>query len=185
MDRVTPADSVVVVIDAQDRLVPALAEVDRDPCVRRIGVLLDVARELGVPVLATEQYPKGLGPTVPSVKGKLDALGVVPVAKTTFDATGEPAFVRALAAVPARRVILVGFEAHVCVFQTARELARRGLHPIVIADATASRRVEDKILGHALADRAGALVMPLETVVFDWLERAGTPTFKAVSAFLK
>jgi nicotinamidase-related amidase len=104
----------------------------------------------------------------------------------TFDACSDLAVARALARDPApRAVVLAGMEAHVCVFQTARELVKRGYATYVVADAVCSRREENRALGLALAERAGAFVAPTETVVFDLLERAGTDAFKAVSKLVR
>ena len=107
------------------------------------------------------------------------------MSKVTFDACGDPAIARALAAMSPRAVVLVGREAHVCVFQTARELVRRGYVVHVPIDAVASRTEDNRLAGLALCERAGAIATTTETVVFDWLERAGTEAFKAVSKFVK
>ena len=136
-------------------------------------------------VLATEQYPKGLGHTVPPLAARLEAAGVAPVAKMTFDACGDPGLARALAAMAPRAVVVVGMETHVCVFQTVRELARRGYEVHVPVDAVASRTGENRTTGLALCERSGALVTTTETIVFDLLERAGTDAFKAVSKLVK
>jgi nicotinamidase-related amidase len=147
--------------------------------------LLDAASHLGVRVLASEQYPRGLGHTVAPLVEKLAAMGVAPIAKTTFDACGDPGIARALAAMAPRAVVVVGMETHVCVFQTVRELARRGYEVHVAIDAVASRTEENRAAGIALCERAGAVPTTTETVVFDWLERAGTEAFKAVSKLVK
>jgi nicotinamidase-related amidase len=102
-----------------------------------------------------------------------------------FDACSEPNVAHRLAEIAPRAVVLVGMETHVCVFQTARELVRRGIAVHVVADAVASRREENRSLGLALCERAGAIVTPAETVAFDWLERAGTEEFRAVAKLVK
>jgi nicotinamidase-related amidase len=138
-----------------------------------------------VPVIASEQYPKGLGPTVEPIAERLRAMGVEPIAKTTFDACAEPRLAQALSERSPRAVVVSGMETHICVFQTARELVRRGLEVHVAADAVASRREENRGLGLALCERAGAYLTPTETVIFDWLGRAGTDAFKAVSKLVR
>ena len=148
-------------------------------------ILLETARLLGVRVLASEQYPKGLGATVAPIADELRALGVAPVDKLTFDVCAEPRIARVIADHPPQAAVLLGMEAHVCVFQTARELVRRGIDVRVVADAVASRREENRILGLALCERAGAIVMPAEAVAFDWLGKAGTEEFKAASKLLR
>jgi nicotinamidase-related amidase len=185
MERLSPSSSVLVVVDVQERLAAAMPKDALDRLVANAGILIEAARVLGVPVLATEQYPKGLGPTVAPVRERLAAMGVTPIEKLAFDACGEPRFMRALSSTAARAAVVVGMEAHVCVFQTARELVRRGLTTFVVPDAVASRREENRAAGVALAERAGAYVAPAETIVFDWLERAGTEAFKVVSKLVR
>ena len=185
MIRLLPAQSALLVVDVQERLAAAMATARMEALARNSGILLEAAGHLGVQVLASEQYPKGLGPTVAPVAERLRALGVTPVAKTTFDACGEPGIARPLSAIAPRAVIVVGMETHVCVFQTVRELVRRGYEVHVPVDAVASRTEENRLAGIALCERAGAIATTTETVVFDWLERAGTEAFRAVSKLVK
>jgi nicotinamidase-related amidase len=185
MNRLVPGTTALLVVDVQDRLAAAMPAARLEALVRNAGILLDAASHLGVRVFATEQYPKGLGHTVAPLAEKLRALGVAPVAKTTFDACGDVGLSRPLAALAPRAVVVVGMETHVCVFQTVRELARRGYDVHVPVDAVASRTEENRVAGVALCERAGALATTTETVVFDWLERAGTEAFKAVSKLVK
>ena len=185
MDRLHPSSSVLLVVDVQEKLAAAMQQASMDRLVASTIVLLESARLLGVPVLATEQYPKGLGSTIAPLAAPLRAMGVEPVDKTTFDALGEPRVARALAERAPRAVVLAGMETHICIYQTARELARRGFEVHVVADAVASRREENRALGLALCERAGALVTPAETVAFDWLGRAGTDAFKAISKLVR
>jgi nicotinamidase-related amidase len=185
VNRLSPATTALLVVDVQERLAAAMADARMEALVRNAGILLDAASHLGVRVFATEQYPKGLGHTVPALAAKLQALGVVPVAKMTFDACGDTAVSRPLSAMSPRAVVVVGMETHVCVFQTVRELVRRGYDVHVPIDAVASRTEENRAAGIALCERAGALATTTETVVFDWLERAGTEAFKTVSKLVK
>jgi nicotinamidase-related amidase len=185
MNRLVPAATVLLVVDVQERLAAAMAAPRMETLLRNTAILLDAAAHLGVTVLASEQYPKGLGHTVPALAERLRALGVTPAAKTTFDACGETGIARPLAAKAPRAVIVVGMETHVCVFQTVRELVRRGYDVHVPIDAVASRTEENRLAGVSLCERAGALGTTTETVVFDWLERAGTESFKTVSKLVK
>lgn len=153
--------------------------------VQSARVLLEAARRLGVPVLASEQYPKGLGPTIAPIADELRKMGVQPIDKTSFDACGEPRLARAIAERAPRAIVIAGIETHICVYQTAREIARRGIDAYVAADAVASRREENRALGLALCERAGAIVAPTETIAFDWLGRAGTEEFKAISKLVR
>lgn len=185
MDRINPKTCLVLVVDVQEKLAAAMPEPTMGRLVDNAVVLLEAARVLGVPVVATEQYPKGLGVTIAPVSDKLREMGAIPIDKMTFDACAEPRVVSAIAAQSPRSIVLVGMEVHVCVFQTARELGRRGYAVHVVADAVASRREENRVLGLGLCERTGAFSTPTETIVFDWLGRAGTPEFKAVSKLVK
>ena len=148
-------------------------------------ILLDTAKELGVRVLVSEQYPKGLGPTVAPLAARLAAMGVTPYEKLDFDACGEPRMGRAIADADPRAVVVVGMESHVCVFQTARELVRRGYPTFVVDDAVASRQEDNRLAGLSLCERAGAIRTVTEAVVFDLVGRAGTPAFKVISKLVK
>ena len=183
MDRLDPRTTVLLVVDVQERLVTAMPPERYAALLGNIRILLETSRILGVPVIVSEQYPKGLGPTVPEIASLLGA--VVPLAKTTFDACSELAIARALALRSPRAVVVAGMEAHVCVFQTARELVKRGFVTQVVADAVSSRTEENRRLGLDLCERAGAILTPTESVAFDLLERAGTAEFKAISNLIR
>lgn len=185
MIRLDPARCCLVVLDVQERLAQAMPAPTMARLVAGTSLLLDAAQELGVRVLASEQYPKGLGPTVAPLSQRFAAMGVTPFDKLEFDACGEPRFARALSDADPRAVIVVGMEAHVCVFQTARELVRRGYPTFVVDDAVASRQEDNRIAGLSLCERAGAVRTVAEAVVFDWVRRAGTPAFKTMAKLVK
>jgi nicotinamidase-related amidase len=185
MNRLTPATIAFLVVDVQDRLAAAMPAARMEGLTRNAGILLDAAAVLKVPVFASEQYPKGLGHTIAPLAEKLQAIGVTPVAKATFDACGEVGIARPLSSLAPRAVVVIGMETHVCVFQTVRELVRRGYEVHVPIDGVASRTEENRLAGISLCERAGAIATTTETVVFDLLERAGTEAFKAVSKLVK
>jgi nicotinamidase-related amidase len=185
MNRLTPATTAFLLVDVQERLAAAMPASRMEALTKNAGILLDAAAALGVPVFASEQYPKGLGHTIPPLAEKLRAMSVTPVAKATFDACGEVGIARPLSALAPRAVVVVGMETHVCVFQTVRELVRRGYEVHVPIDGVASRTDENRLAGIALCERAGGIATTTETVVFDWLERAGTEAFKVVSKLVK
>lgn len=185
MERLLPASTVVLVVDVQDRLAAAMPEAAMAALLKNAEILLQTAETLGVRVLASEQYPKGLGPTVPPLAAKLGEMGVRAMPKMTFDAASDLAIARALADSGAKSVVVIGMETHVCVFQTARELVKRGYATYVVADAVASRTEENRRIGLSLCEKAGAAVTATETVVFDLLQRAGTDEFKAISKLLR
>lgn len=185
MERLLPAQTALLIVDVQDKLAAAMPPDALERLVKNTTILLDTAKALGVKVVASEQYPKGLGPTVPALASKLGELGVTPLPKMTFDACSDLAISRALTDTGARAVVVVGMETHVCVFQTARELVKRGYNTYVVADAVSSRREENRVLGLSLCERAGAVITPTETVAFDLLEVAGTDAFKTVSKLVR
>jgi nicotinamidase-related amidase len=174
-------DAVLLVVDIQERLAVAMAE--REKVVANAGHLIAGARLLGVPVVHTEQYPKGLGPTVAELRAVLEP--AAPVEKLTFDCCGEPAFAPALKAVGRSTVVVSGMETHVCVLQTVLGLLAQGLAVHVAADAVCSRNAENHRLALELMRDAGAVVTCTETVLFQLLVRAGTPEFKAIQARIK
>lgn len=149
--------------------------------VANAGRLLAAAEALEVPVVATEQNPKGLGPTVPELTRPDGAHTVVE--KMCFDACGAAGLVSALPA--GHHIVLAGCEAHVCVLQTALGLLDRSRRVYVVADAIGSRRSADKEAALRRLDRAGAEIVTTEMVVFEWLGTAEDPSFKAVTALIK
>ncbi len=185
MERLLPASTVLLVVDVQEKLAPAMPEATLAALVKNAELLLQAAAKLGVRVLASEQYPKGLGPTIAPLAARLAALGVTALPKLTFDACSDLAIARAIADSGAKSVVVIGMESHVCVFQTARELVKRGYATQVVADAVASRTEQNRLLGLGLCERAGAVVTATETVIFDLLERAGTEEFKALSRLVR
>jgi nicotinamidase-related amidase len=185
MERLDPHTSVLLLVDVQERLAPAMDPEAMARLLDATKVLIEAAKVLGVPVVASEQYPKGLGSTVAAIAEPLREMGVTPIDKVTFDACGEPRIAGAIAATSARSVVIAGIEAHVCVFQTARGFAKNGIDVRVVADAVASRHPDNRLLGLALCGRAGAVAMPMESVVFDWLEKAGTDAFRHLSKLLR
>jgi nicotinamidase-related amidase len=185
MQRLEPSKSVVAVIDVQERLAAAMPADRMSEVTRKIDVLLAAAEILGVRVIATEQYPKGLGRTISPLAEKLAQTAAAPLEKTAFSAVEVPDFLRRLEEAAPSAVIVVGMEAHVCVYQTVRDLRSRGFEVHVPVDAVVSRHDDDRAAGIALCERTGAVATTVETVVFDWLARAGTDAFRAVSKLLR
>jgi nicotinamidase-related amidase len=185
MIRLEPASSLLLVVDVQERLAPAMPPPALERLVANGRLLLEAARLLQVPVVATEQYPRGLGPTIAALAEPLGAVGVQPIEKLAFGAADEPRVTQAIARSSPRSVVVIGMETHVCVFQTVRELVRRGYSTFVVADAVTSRRDENRTLGLSLCERAGGIVLPAESVVFDWLGVAGTDAFRALSKLMR
>lgn len=175
------SDTLLLIVDVQTRLAPAVQQPAR--CIDRIMRLVGLARLLDVPVMASEQYPDGLGPTVPELRERLNEGEIV--AKVAFSAAGEERLKSAIEASGRRSVVVVGMEAHVCVLQTALGLQALGLHPFVVADGCSSRRLFDQDLALERLRAAGVGVVTTEMVLFEWLERAGTPAFRAALPLIK
>jgi nicotinamidase-related amidase len=177
------AQPVLVVTDVQERLFGAMDAERRDDMVRNLKILLAAARRLATPVVVTEQYPKGLGHTLPELRV---LLGDTPaLEKTAFSACGAAGFVERLREVGADPVILTGVEAHVCVLLTALDLLGRGFRVSLVADAVCSRRGATMELGLAQARQAGAVITSTETVVFQLLGSADTDAFRELSKLLR
>lgn len=174
--RLTAANSAVVVIDVQAKLVAAVPLAA--DLLLNIGFALDVANLLNVPVMATEQYPKGLGPTHPDLLRRLPQ--PVP-AKTAFSCGGCPGFLADLRRLNRPAVVLVGIEAHVCVMQTAFDLIDAGYTVFIPVDAVASRYEIDRETALRRLERAGAIPTTVEAVAFEWVADSTNPQFKAVS----
>jgi nicotinamidase-related amidase len=171
----------LVVVDVQEAFRPAV--LDFDEVVRNVGTLAAGARALSVPILVTEQYPKGLGHTVAELEEPLD--GVEPIDKVCFSAAGSDEFNHALAASGRDQVLLCGIESHVCVNQTADDLIGRGIVVHVAQDAVTSRTDENRRLGVHKMERTGAVVTSVETALFELLGAAGTPEFKEIQRLVK
>jgi nicotinamidase-related amidase len=148
-----------------------------------IAVLVQAARTLELPILVTEQYPKGLGHTVPEVAEHLD--GIEPIEKIAFSAVAAADFSGALRDSRRDQVLLSGIESHVCVNQTAEDLLAHDLEVHVVRDAVSSRTEENRELGLHKMERSGAILTSVETALFELLKEAGTPEFKQIQALIK
>ena len=186
MDQFTlnQEDTILLIIDVQDRLTPAIY--DQASIISRTIVLLQAAAEMNMPVLLTEQYPRGLGATVTAIRELLaehlpDAQNFE---KLTFSAC-TPEFNAALAATGRKKVIIAGMETHVCVFQTTRQLLADGYQVFIARDAVSSRTQENRENGLQLMSAMGAIISNTETILLDLQKVAGTPQFKQISKLIK
>ena len=171
---------VLMIIDIQERLVSAMKYGEQ--IIQNTNTIVSLAQKLGVPIIVTEQYPKGLGKTVSDVSNNLNES--LTYEKTTFSGcTSE--VTSALKGLGRRKIIITGMETHVCVFQTARDLLLQGYQVFVVKDAVCSRTKENYLNGLSLMSSMGALVTNTETVFFDLLKQAGTPLFKELSKLIK
>lgn len=178
-------EAVLVVIDVQERLVPAIDKGLYERARRNIAVAIETAGTLGLPILLTEQYPKGLGRTVPYFQEALEGKRYELLEKIAFSCARDELFLSALMKTGRRQVILTGMETHVCVYQTALDLVNAGYEVFVPEDAVSSRSLSDHQGGIAGMRDAGVRVVPTETAVFQMLKEAGTPEFKKISSLLR
>lgn len=170
----------LVLIDYQERLAPAMASADE--VTSRVSILLKGARILGIPVLVTEQYPKGLGQTLPSITNEIPDARIIP--KTTFSCCGEESFRAVLRETSRNQVVLAGIESHVCVLQTALDLLARDYQVHVPFDTTSSRNPAHKENALARMREAGAVITQVESVLFEWLADAKKTEFKEIQALI-
>jgi nicotinamidase-related amidase len=174
----TAETAVVLLIDLQERLVPALH--DGETVVARAARLAEAARLLDVPIRATEQYPAGLGRTVSALAGYPQAV----LTKTTFSAVADPGF-HALLPSGVSEIVVAGCEAHVCVLQTVLGLLPGGHRVLLVADAVGSRDPADRTAAIDRARQHGAEIVTSEMVLFEWLRDAQHPKFREVQKLLK
>ncbi|MDD2585520.1 MAG: hydrolase [Syntrophomonadaceae bacterium] len=174
-------DCALVIIDLQEKLMKAMK--DQDRVYKNTNLLLAIAKEFDIPVIVTEQYPRGLGATVEEIKNHLPEEYFY-LDKNSFSALNEE-MQAILDKIGRKKIIITGSETHICVFQTARDLVNKGYHVYLVRDAVCSRFDENYENALSLMSSLGAVITTAETVVFDLLKQAGTPAFKAISPLLK
>jgi nicotinamidase-related amidase len=174
--------AVLVVIDIQERLVPAMPPKVYTRLRGTVAMLVEAAKLLGVPVVTTEQYPKGIGHTVAELA---ESCSDKVVEKVSFGCCSEPNFIAAIKETGRSQVIVTGMEAHVCVYQTVLGLLEEGYHVHLVRDAICSRNKIDFLAGVANAAQAGAVATTAETVLFQMLKQSTHDQFKAISRLVK
>ena len=182
--RLDRAKAVLTVVDVQERLMPAIDGADH--VVRNVERLIRGCHVLGVPVIVTEQYVKGLGSTVEPLRAALDETsGYRPIEKSCFSAHGSDAFAAQLNALERRQVLLAGVETHVCVYQTARDLLAGGNDVTILADAVSSRSAHNREIALRRLTADGAKLSSTEMALFELLGVSGTDEFRAISRLVK
>lgn len=174
--RIQATTSSLLVVDLQERLLPAIdqgAEV-----IAHTVWLMQIARQLGVPTVLTEQYPRGLGPTAPAILA--EAVDAQRVEKIFFSSHSESRLADSSVA-ERPQVVVCGTEAHVCVLQTVLDLKAAGKSVFVVEEGVGSRQPRDKALAIARMRAHGIEIVSREMVAFEWLERAGTDVFRSIS----
>ncbi len=177
--QMSAADTGLLVIDVQEKLLPKILGAER--LVVNVAFLVDAARLLDMTVQATEQYPKGLGPTVAELAKRLPERPD----KVAFSSCAAAGVVDRFRREARPKVVLAGIESHVCVLNTALDLLALGFHVYIPADAVGSRYAIDHEFALRRLERAGAVVTTAETCVFEWVGGSGHPRFKAVSALVQ
>lgn len=174
-------DSALVIVDIQDRLANAMRE--RESVINNCLHMIELAKMYSIPILVTEQYPKGLGRTVEEIRSAIP--DYAPIEKVSFSCCGEQGFVARLRTLGRKTIVLTGMETHVCVLQTCIELLKEGFIIHLVKDAVCSRAKDNWNTGVEFMRDAGAVVTCTETVLFQLLKTAGTEQFKAISKRIK
>jgi len=177
--QMSAGDTGLLVIDVQEKLLPLIPSAQA--LVRNIAFLIDGAQVLGMPIQATEQYPKGLGATVPELASKLPPRGE----KVAFSCFAIPAVIDGFRSAGRPKVVLAGIETHVCVQQTALDLLALDFQVYIPVDAVGSRYALDHEQALHRLERAGAVITTSESAVFEWVGVAGTPQFKGISRLVQ
>ena len=175
--------SVLLVIDIQQRLAGAMPEKVLQRVIKQTSYLLQAADSLGIPVIRTEQYPKGLGPTMDSVQQHIKQ--ECHLEKTSFSCTGADGFDAELNRLDRTQIILAGMESHVCVLQTAMLLQQNKYDVFIASDAVCSRDKHSHKNALQRMSQAGIVISNAESIMFEWLRDASHPQFKAISSLLR
>lgn len=181
MNTLSAENSLVMVVDIQERLVASL---DKDIVVSKAVKIVNAAKSLGIPVMVTEQYPKGLGSTVPQLKEAL-APNTEIIEKTAFNALLEEGFAEKIESYGKKQIVIFGIETHICVHQTAAALLEAGYEVYVIKDACASRNKYEFKQGIDIMQQNGAKISCVEIALFEWLKGAKHPKFKEIQTLIK
>lgn len=179
--RILKENSIGLVIDIQERLFPYIHQ--HDDLERNAAILVKGLNAVGISLIVTQQYTKGLGPTI----GSLAVIPCMPAAieKTAFSCCDEPFFSTAFAQSGKKYVIITGIEAHVCVLQTTIDLLDKGYIPVIVEDCVGSRRLSDKQTAIERMRSAGAVITSYESILFELLRYSGTAAFKEISNLVK
>lgn len=182
MAQLNLEDSLVLIIDVQEKLLNAVF--NKEQVEKKSAIVAEAAKILGIPVVVTEQYPKGLGNTIPAVKDAL-AEDTEVFEKTAFSALNNEEILEAIKKHNKKQILIFGIETHICVSQTTAALRELGYEVSVIKDACGSRAEEEYLAGLERMKDNGAYIITTEIALFEWLKGAKHPNFKAVQALIK
>lgn len=175
--------SQLLIIDIQERLAAAMPHEVIEKVINNSNILLQAADELAIPVIHSEQYPQGLGKTVPLLAENINNRNTI--TKTRFSCSGDDEFNNIVLKNKRKQIIISGIEAHVCVLQTALQLQQQGFLVYVVADAVCSRKKFNYKNAIARLRQAGIIVTNVESVLFEWLRDSAHPQFKSLSKLIK
>ncbi|MCX6243718.1 MAG: hydrolase [Bacteroidetes bacterium] len=179
--RILKERTAALVIDIQERLYPFIFE--NEKLTKNVTMLIEGLKIIGIPIFVTEQYVKGLGPTIEPVA---NVLGTHPrIEKMAFSCCDEPRVMEGIAVTGKENIILAGIESHVCVFQTAIDLKRNGYQPVVVEDCVSSRRENDKRMAIERLRHEGVIITTCESILFELLRYSGTEQFRGISRLVK
>ena len=174
-------DLVLIIVDVQEKLIPLVK--NREEVVKNIQKLVKFSKIVGIPLLVTEQYPKGLGPTVREVKSLIPNFN--PIEKTSFSCFDSSEFREKLKELERKTLAITGVETHICIAQTALEALKHGYTPYVISDAVSARSRLNHVVGIERMHSCGAIISSTEMFMYEVLRDAGTLEFKKCLPFLK
>lgn len=179
--RIIATKTVALVIDIQEKLFPNIDS--HKKLQTNCKILLSGLHILGIPVVVTEQYPKGLGSTIKDLSNLITDFS--PIEKLSFSCCGEKKFLETVNGYGHRNIIICGIEAHVCILQTVMDLIERGYHPVIIEDCVSSRKPSDRETAIKRMAREGVIITTYESILFELCEVAGTDQFKQISKLVK
>ena len=174
-------NTVLVIVDVQGKLATLMHK--KDALYKNLAAITAGTKELNLPVLWLEQIPHKLGPTITEVSEQLS--GQTPISKSAFSGCGEPEFIKALKDTGRKQVLVVGIEAHICVYQTAVDLHQDGFEVEVVADAVSSRTKQNKMIALDKLGKAGIGITSTEMALFELMKTADAPQFRTIARLIK
>lgn len=174
---ITPDKSCLLVIDIQEKLVPAIDE--KEKLIKNSKWLIEIANILKVPIMTSEQYPQGIGHTIDELKTILPDDNYME--KIHFSCMAEPACHSKIKGSGFEQIVIIGMESHVCVLQSAIQLKQQGFDVYIVADCVSSRSLEDKAYALERMRGCGIHIVTREMVAFEWMQKSGTESFKQIS----
>ena len=177
-----PENTVLLVVDIQEKFIPVLPEPEK--LLERVGILVEICRQLAIPIVVTEQYPKGLGHTAAALVERLPETAII-LEKSAFGCGREPEIFNQLSTLKRSQVLVCGIEAHICVNQTVHQLLEAGYQVHLVQDAVSSRHARDQEIALAKMQQSGAIPACVEMTLFELLGTSRHPQFKQLQALVK